>query len=116
VHIHEGLSVVEKRLSAEAHKQVQGMKEQLSLYEGKRRDRDKYRERVRSAPAATYNTLTTQTPQEIAQRRSLKMRDNEESLALQSKRLHSCQVNKHTLYHNNRHNYTPYTPYTPYTH
>ncbi|KAJ1414976.1 hypothetical protein B484DRAFT_401615 [Ochromonadaceae sp. CCMP2298] len=89
VQIHEELAVLEKRLSAECQKQVAGMREQLSSYEGKRKARDTYRERVRNAPAAT---MTTQTPQEIAQRRSLKMRINEESLSQQSKRLHSTQV------------------------
>jgi hypothetical protein len=87
--IHDELTVIEKRLSTEGSKQVHNIRENLSLYESKRRERDKYREKVRLQGNSA--TLTTQSPAEIAQRRALKMKINDDHLTIQTSKLFTAQ-------------------------
>ena len=87
--IHDELSVIEKRLSTEGNKQVHNIKENLSLYESKRKERDKYREKVRVQGSSA--TLSTQSPAEIAQRRALKMKINDDHLTIQTSKLYTAQ-------------------------
>ena len=87
--IHDELTVIEKRLHNEGNKQLHNIKENLALYESKRRERDKYREKVRLQGNSA--TLTTQSPAEIAQRRVLKMKINDDHLTLQTNKLYTAQ-------------------------
>jgi ferritin-like metal-binding protein YciE len=87
--IYDEICVIEKRLNAEGTKQVQSIKEQLSLYESKKRERDKYREKVRLQGNSA--TLTTQSPAEIAMRRQMKMKVNDDLLTVQTGKLYQQQ-------------------------
>jgi len=73
----EELSAIEKRLHADGVRQLQTMKELLALLEAKKRERDRYIEKIAAPPSA----LTTQTPETVLAKRRVRQKSNEDAVA-----------------------------------
>lgn len=89
----EELGVIEKRLQAEGTRQLQAMKELLSLLEARKRDRDKYMDKIAAPPSA----LTTQTPEAVLAKRRVRQKSNEDAVAHQRGLVLDAQRDFHLL-------------------
>lgn len=89
----EELAVIEKKLQAEGSRQLQAMKELLALLEARKRDRDRYMDKIAAPPSA----LTTQTPEAVLAKRRVRQKNNEDAVALQRGLVLDAQRDFHLL-------------------
>lgn len=89
----EELGAIEKRLQAEGTRQLQAMKELLSLLEARKRDRDRYMDKIAAPPSA----LTTQTPEAVLAKRRVRQKSNEDAVAHQRGLVLDAQRDFHLL-------------------
>lgn len=89
----EELAVIEKKLQVEGTRQLQAMKELLAQLEARKRDRDRYLDKIAAPPS----TLTTQTPEAVLAKRRVRQKSNEDAVALQRGLVLDAQRDFHLL-------------------
>eukprot|EP01033_Poteriospumella_lacustris_P002610 gene2610-1900_t len=89
--LQEEISLIEKRLNSEGNRYFTALRENIQLFEAKLRERDKCKEKMRTASIAGTAASLLTSASEQHQKRQLKLKQAEESLVMQTRKLYEAQ-------------------------
>lgn len=97
LNIQEEISLIEKRLSLESTRYFGALRESIQLFETRLRERDKCKEKLRVSSISSTAGSLLGTSADQAQKRQLKLKQAEEALVLQTRRLYDAQRDFYVL-------------------
>jgi len=89
--LQEEIGLIEKRLNSEGNRYFGVLRENIHMFEAKLRERDKYKERIRTTSISSTSASLLTSASEQHHKRQAKLKQAEEALVLQTRRLYEAQ-------------------------
>lgn len=89
--LQEEIGLIEKRLNAEGSRYFSSLRENIQMFEAKLRERDKYKDKMRTASITGTAASLLSSASEQHQKRQQRLKQAEEALVLQTRKLYEAQ-------------------------